>query len=158
MARFMGPTWWPTGPRWVPCGPREPCYLGSFDSATNRTSSSSSSSTSSIRYFLGGGGQSSDDLACVPGSTLTVGGWCSLLLKCLVSFETIESPTSAVMQPLSFTQGPNAAASCRKVQTCWSVYLVSKLVCIASFSETMNELSVSQGVKTFCSLDMIGNI
>ena len=28
LARFMGPTWGPTGPRWAPCWPHEPCYLG----------------------------------------------------------------------------------------------------------------------------------
>ena len=28
MARFMGPTWGPSGPRWTPCWPYELCYLG----------------------------------------------------------------------------------------------------------------------------------
>ena len=28
IARFMGPTWGPTGPRWALCWPHELCYLG----------------------------------------------------------------------------------------------------------------------------------
>ena len=31
IARFMGPTWGPTGPRWAPSWPLELCYLGSHE-------------------------------------------------------------------------------------------------------------------------------
>ena len=31
IARFVGPTWGPTGPRWAPCWPHELCYLGCYD-------------------------------------------------------------------------------------------------------------------------------
>ena len=37
IAKFMGPTWGPsgpTGPKWAPCWPHEPCYLGSVYSNT----------------------------------------------------------------------------------------------------------------------------
>ena len=34
IARFMGPTWGPTGPRWDPCWPHELCYQGTSCSST----------------------------------------------------------------------------------------------------------------------------